>query len=92
MIFVIRNNRFLLPIQQCEFTLTSILEQLQRDPWSVDNDKRPRRCTGVAMSVGIGLMEVRYYILFSEYIYLFTKADKWDDFVNRALIQTQDVA
>ncbi|CAG8641256.1 8956_t:CDS:2, partial [Paraglomus occultum] len=53
-------NRFLLPIQRCEFTLTSILEQLQRDPWPVANDKRPRRCTGVAMSVAIGLMESTY--------------------------------
>ncbi|CAG8496860.1 7983_t:CDS:2, partial [Cetraspora pellucida] len=33
-------------------------EQLQRDPWPVANDKRPQRCTGVAMSVAIGLMEV----------------------------------
>ncbi|CAG8530283.1 11561_t:CDS:10 [Diversispora eburnea] len=47
-------SRFLLPVQQCEFTLTSILEQLQRDPWPVANDKRPQRCTGVAMSVAIG--------------------------------------
>ena len=51
-------NRFLQPVQQCEFALTSILEQLQRDPWPVANDKRPQRCTGVAMSVAIGLMEV----------------------------------
>ncbi|CAG8666309.1 9162_t:CDS:10 [Ambispora leptoticha] len=50
-------SRFLLPVQQCEFTLTSILEQLQRDPWPVNNDKRPQRCTGVAISVAIGLME-----------------------------------
>ncbi|RKP05713.1 protein transport protein SEC23, partial [Thamnocephalis sphaerospora] len=50
-------SRFLLPVQQCEFTLTSILEQLQRDPWPVANDKRPQRCTGVALSVAIGLME-----------------------------------
>lgn len=53
-------SRFLLPVQQCEFTLTSILEQLQRDPWPVANDKRPQRCTGVAMSVAIGLMETTF--------------------------------
>ncbi|KAG9300734.1 hypothetical protein G9A89_023532 [Geosiphon pyriformis] len=51
------SSRFLLPVQQCEFTLTSILEQLQRDPWPVNSDKRPQRCTGVAMSVAIGLLE-----------------------------------
>ncbi|KAL1921229.1 uncharacterized protein VTP21DRAFT_10945 [Calcarisporiella thermophila] len=50
-------NRFLLPVKECEFALTSILENLQRDPWPVASDKRPQRCTGVAMSVAVGLME-----------------------------------
>ncbi|KAG0333246.1 GTPase-activating protein S23 [Podila horticola] len=54
------NSRFLLPIQQCEYTLSSILEQLQRDPWPVATDKRPQRCTGVAMSVAVGLLEATY--------------------------------
>ncbi|KAG8933882.1 GTPase-activating protein S23 [Tulasnella sp. 418] len=49
--------RFLLPVSQCEFQLTAILEQLQRDPWPVANDKRSLRCTGVAMSVAVGLLE-----------------------------------
>jgi protein transport protein SEC23 len=51
-------TRFLLPVQQVEFSLTGILEQLQRDPWPVANDKRPQRCTGVAVSVAVGLLEV----------------------------------
>lgn len=51
--------RFLLPVKDCEFVLTSILENLQRDPWPVANDKRAERCTGVAMSVAVGLLEVR---------------------------------
>lgn len=50
--------RFLLPVSQCEFQLTSILQGLTRDPWPVANDKRPLRCTGVALSVAIGLLEV----------------------------------
>ncbi|ORX93438.1 copii coat protein [Basidiobolus meristosporus CBS 931.73] len=50
-------TRFLLPIQQCEFTITSILEQLQKDPWPVATDMRPQRCTGVAVSVAVGLLE-----------------------------------
>lgn len=50
--------RFLLPVKDCEFVLTSIIENLQRDPWPVANDKRPQRCTGVAMDVAVGLMEV----------------------------------
>ena len=49
--------RFLLPVGQCEYALTGIMEGLQRDPWPVANDKRPQRCTGVAMSVAVGLLE-----------------------------------
>ncbi|KAG4302585.1 hypothetical protein PCANB_001206 [Pneumocystis canis] len=49
--------RFLLPINICEFRLTSILESLQQDPWPVANDKRPERCTGVAISIAVSLME-----------------------------------
>ena len=51
-------GRFLLPVQQCEFQLTGILETLARDPWPVETDKRPLRCTGVALSVAVGLLEV----------------------------------
>lgn len=50
--------RFLMPVQQCEFQLTGILETLARDPWPVANDKRALRCTGVALSVAVGLLEV----------------------------------
>ncbi|KAI7869905.1 protein transporter SEC23 [Spinellus fusiger] len=53
-------NRFLLPVKDCEFFLTNILENLQRDPWPVADDKRPERCTGVAMSVAIGLLETSF--------------------------------
>ncbi|KAI7883721.1 protein transporter SEC23 [Lichtheimia hyalospora FSU 10163] len=53
-------NRFLLPIKDCEFALTSILENLQRDPWPVANDKRAQRCTGVAMGVAVGLLETTF--------------------------------
>ncbi|KAF9512932.1 hypothetical protein BS47DRAFT_1317957 [Hydnum rufescens UP504] len=52
--------RFLLPVSQIEFQLTGILETLQRDPWSVANDKRPLRCTGVALSVAVGLLETTF--------------------------------
>lgn len=52
--------RFLLPVQQCEFQLTNVLEQLQRDPWPVANDKRALRCTGVALSVAVGLLETSF--------------------------------
>ncbi|WFD08597.1 GTPase-activating protein S23 [Malassezia vespertilionis] len=49
--------RFLLPVSQCEYQLTTIIEQLQRDPWPVANDKRAQRCTGAALSVSVGLLE-----------------------------------
>lgn len=49
--------RFLLPVQQAEFQLTKALENLQKDPWPVANDRRSLRCTGVALSVAVGLME-----------------------------------
>ena len=49
-----------MPVQQCEFQLTGILENLTRDPWPVANDKRPLRCTGVAVSVAVGLLETTY--------------------------------
>lgn len=49
--------RFLMPAEMCEFTLSQIFEQLQRDPWPVDSDKRPQRATGVASSIAISLLE-----------------------------------
>ncbi|KAI0277947.1 hypothetical protein BGY98DRAFT_1089740 [Russula aff. rugulosa BPL654] len=52
--------RFLLPVSQCEFQLTGILESLTRDPWPVASDKRPLRCTGVALSVAVGLLETTF--------------------------------
>jgi protein transport protein SEC23 len=47
-------------VSQCEFQLTNALESLQRDPWPVANDKRPLRCTGVALSIAAGLLEFRH--------------------------------
>jgi protein transport protein SEC23 len=50
-------NRFLLPVSECEFALTTILEDLQRDPWPVKGEHRPLRCAGTAMALATGLME-----------------------------------
>jgi len=50
-------GRFLVPVGECSFTLESILEDLQRDPWPTTTDARIQRCTGVAMSVAAGLLE-----------------------------------
>jgi len=53
-------TRFILPVSQCELQLTNALESIQRDPWPVANDKRPLRCTGVALSVAAGLLETSF--------------------------------
>lgn len=50
-------KRFLQPLNEAELTLTSLLEDLQRDPYPVKNDRRPLRATGTAMSVALGLLE-----------------------------------
>lgn len=52
--------RFVLPLEQCEFTLSQIFEQLQRDPWPVDADKRPERASGVAVSIALSLLETQF--------------------------------
>jgi protein transport protein SEC23 len=67
--------RFLLPVSQCEFALTAILEGLQKDAWPVASDRRAQRCTGVAMSVAVGLLEVSLlFSLFPERSLVFVKA------------------
>ncbi len=49
-------NRFLLPASSCEFTLSSLLDELQRDAWPTASDQRAARCTGTALSVAAGLL------------------------------------
>ncbi|XP_043810063.1 protein transport protein SEC23 isoform X2 [Manihot esculenta] len=49
-------SRFLLPASECEFTLNSVLEELQKDPWPVPSDQRATRCTGTALSVAASLL------------------------------------
>jgi len=51
------NSRFFMPVQQCEFTISNIIDQLQRDPWPVKPEHRPLRCTGAALAVASGLLE-----------------------------------
>ncbi|KAL2343489.1 hypothetical protein Fmac_004774 [Flemingia macrophylla] len=49
-------TRFLLPASDCEYTLNSVLDELQPDQWPVSPGSRPARCTGVALSVAAGLL------------------------------------
>merc|ERR1719379_630810 len=53
-------GRFLMPVSECEFTLNNLLDDLTRDAWPTGADRRPFRCTGAALSVAIGLLEVAY--------------------------------
>lgn len=53
-------SRFLVQVSAEEFQLTSLLEGLKNDPWPVSNDRRPLRCTGVAISVASGLLETLF--------------------------------
>ena len=49
-------TRFLLPASDCEYTLNSLLDELQTDQWPVPPGSRAARCTGVALSVAAGLL------------------------------------
>ncbi|KAI3996708.1 hypothetical protein MKX01_041008 [Papaver californicum] len=49
-------SRFLLPASDCEYTLNSVLDELQTDQWPVQPGHRAARCTGVALSVAAGLL------------------------------------
>ncbi|KAG6423347.1 hypothetical protein SASPL_113741 [Salvia splendens] len=49
-------NRFLLPASECEYTLDSLLDELSTDQWPIAPGNRALRCTGVALSVGSGLL------------------------------------
>ncbi|KAF5192894.1 transport protein SEC23 [Thalictrum thalictroides] len=49
-------HRFLLPASDCEYTLDSVLDELQRDQWPVPPGNRAKRCTGVALNVAAGLL------------------------------------
>ncbi|KAL9655272.1 hypothetical protein ABK040_009046 [Willaertia magna] len=52
-------NRFILPLSECP-QLMDIIEELQCDPWPVKNGRRPRRCTGIALSIATSLLEATY--------------------------------
>jgi len=52
--------RFLLPITEAEFAVSSVLAELKRDPWHVPSEHRPQRCTGVAASIAVSLLEMSF--------------------------------
>eukprot|EP00357_Protocruzia_adherens_P026979 CAMPEP_0115036662 /NCGR_PEP_ID=MMETSP0216-20121206/42260_1 /TAXON_ID=223996 /ORGANISM="Protocruzia adherens, Strain Boccale" /LENGTH=642 /DNA_ID=CAMNT_0002416541 /DNA_START=359 /DNA_END=2287 /DNA_ORIENTATION=+ len=54
------SKRFLLPISECEFALNSILDDLQRDPWTPKPGERSMKSVGTALSVAVSLLEASY--------------------------------
>ena len=50
-------------LERCDMAITELMSQLQHDPWPVQTGKRPTRCTGAALSVAIGMMEVSMVFL-----------------------------
>jgi protein transport protein SEC23 len=50
-------KRFLVPVNECEFGLNSILDDLQPDPWPVKAGFRPARCVGTALNVAVSILE-----------------------------------
>jgi len=50
-------KRFLVPASECEFTLNSILDDLQSDPWPVAAQHRAQRCMGTALNIAVSLLE-----------------------------------
>ena len=53
-------SRFLQPVHKCDMSLTDLLGELQRDPWSVAQGKRPLRSVGAALSIAVGLLECTF--------------------------------
>jgi len=53
-------SRLVMPRGQCEFQLSTILEDMQPDPWPVQPGHRPLRCTGAATSLASALLELGY--------------------------------
>nr|KYP57028.1 Protein transport protein SEC23 [Cajanus cajan] len=51
-------HSFLLPISECQFTITSAIEEIRSTSTSASpSQTRPPRCTGAAISVALGLLE-----------------------------------
>jgi len=50
--------RFLLPRAECEYHMSTILEELEPDAWPVQTGRRPMRCTGAALGAATALLEL----------------------------------
>ncbi|KEG06512.1 putative protein transport protein Sec23A [Trypanosoma grayi] len=50
-------GRFLVPLEECEFVLTTLIEEMQCNDTITPADKRPLRTTGTAVSIAVRLFE-----------------------------------
>lgn len=53
-------NRFFLPLEQVEFKLTQLLENLKPDQWDIKSGFRPLRATGSALNIASLVLEGCY--------------------------------
>ncbi|EDO19247.1 hypothetical protein Kpol_1050p107 [Vanderwaltozyma polyspora DSM 70294] len=53
-------NRFFLPLEQVEFKLTQLLENMIPDEWAVPAGHRPKRATGQALNIASLLLQGCY--------------------------------
>lgn len=61
-------NRFFLPLEQVEFRLNQLLENLKPDQWAVPTGQRPLRATGSALNIASLLLQGCYKNLASRII------------------------
>jgi protein transport protein SEC23 len=54
------SSRFLLPVAEAEFAINSVISELRMDPWPLEPAQRPSRCTGVALSAAVALLESNF--------------------------------
>ena len=67
----LNNNSFFLPLNEAEQMLTSIIEQLEIDPFPIIKGQRQLRCTGVVTSIAISLIESIFTNIGAQ-VFLFT--------------------
>ena len=53
-------ERFLAPIADAEFLLSQCIDRLEGDVWPEIRSQRPIRCTGSALSLAAGLLDICY--------------------------------
>ncbi|CCE63867.1 hypothetical protein TPHA_0G00290 [Tetrapisispora phaffii CBS 4417] len=53
-------NRFFLPLDQVEFKITQLIENLKTDEWQIQSGHRPKRATGEALNIASLILQSGY--------------------------------